>query len=810
MSQPDHLLPTIPFIGREADLVTIAELLCNPACRLLNLVGPGGIGKTRLALEAARQASFSNGTYFVPLQSVTSPDLIVPAIADHVGIQFYSSADPKQQLLDYLSGKSLLLLLDNFEHLLDGVQLVSEILKVAPGVKLLITARERLNLVEEWVLAVQGLAYPNRDDETEVKDYDAVRLFVQKARRVQVGFALTSANKAAVTRICRLVEGMPLGIELAAASVHALLCEAIADEIQRSLDILETSARNVEPRHRTMRAALEPTLNRLAAEERGVFMRLSVFRGGFTHGAAEYVAGASPHTLLVLVDKSLVRLDADGRYNIHELLRQYGEEWLQASGEADTVQTNDRHCHHYMTFLADTWPRLTGSDVRTALYEIEGELGNVRAAWDWALRYKRGAEIHPALNSLYFFYEERARYIEGERAFARAAAAFSDDAPESIATRARVQARQGSLAHSMALSDTPTHLLRESIQMLRGMEALDDLAFALHRLAIVNLDIQHEFYEAIDHLQESLAIFKALGHGWSIGHVLVWLGSAYYIQYSEQRDIGLLQDAKALVQEGLVVYQQIGSTWGIGIANICLSGITYALGEYERSEQYGEKSLALFQMIGSYWGISQSLIRLGAAACEQSAYARARGHALRGLQLDFEYGLSSATHFTLCHLAIVARIQLGEGETVNAYELLGVIDEQCQRFGTLRTNPDVFVLTLLDADLPPHLAAAVERGKARSFDTVVREVIQDLTSRLEDSTSLTARPSIQPLSDPLTPRELEILLLLSDGLNSREIARHLVFSVGTIRWHLKHIYDKLNAHTRAEAIAQARALKLLT
>jgi predicted ATPase len=283
-------LQLTPFVGRENERLRITELMADPTCRLLTLVGPGGIGKTRLASEAARQ--FANA-YFIPLQSLNTPDLIPSMFAKSLGFQFYTGSEPIQQLLDYLREKAYVLLLDNFEHLLEGVTLLSQILAYAPHVQLLVTSRERLNLVEECVLDLEGLPYPASELEADIGQYGAVDLFVQHARRVKASFQLSEEYRPAVARICRLVGGMPLGIELAASWVRVLSCTAIANEIEHNLDILQTSARNVEPRHQTMRGVIDQSWQLLSDTERAVYMKLSVFRGGFTREAAELVAGTS-------------------------------------------------------------------------------------------------------------------------------------------------------------------------------------------------------------------------------------------------------------------------------------------------------------------------------------------------------------------------------------------------------------------------------------------------------------------------------------------------------------------------------------
>lgn len=394
------------FVGRDSELREIVELIHNPLCRLLTLTGPGGIGKTRLAMEVVQRqnGAFPDGFCFIPLQPLNSHEFIVSALAESLNFPFSPNSDLFEQLLDYLCEKSLLLVIDNFEHLLEGVHLLSDILSHAPQVKILTTSRERLNLVEEWVFEVGGLTFPTGESETEIERYGAVQLFMQNARRVHHSFTLTLAHKPIVSRICRLVGGMPLGLELSSAWVRVLPCEVIADEIQRSLDILETPARNVSPRHRNMRAAFEPTWNRLMEQEREVFKKLSVFRGSFTLEAAEVVAGASRPVLLALVDKSLLRVDSAGRYTLHELLRQYGEEQLSHSPQI-LEQTLDSHRTYYMSFLGEREKQMVFlGQQKEATTKIGEELENLRLAWQRTVEQERFVEIAAGGEGLWGFY----------------------------------------------------------------------------------------------------------------------------------------------------------------------------------------------------------------------------------------------------------------------------------------------------------------------------------------------------------------------------------------------------------------------
>ena len=316
----------------------LADLFADPGCQLLTLLGPGGIGKTRLALEAAREqvGLFADGVFFVPLAAITSSDFLATAIAEPLGFMFYGSEDPKSQLVNYLRGKELLLVLDSFEHLLpakldasgtanEGLDLLLDILKAAPGIEIVITSRAPLNLRSECVLDIQGLDYPQSADTAVETIYASMELFEQLARRVTPRF-MSEAEQPAILRICQLLEGTPLAIELSAAWVRVHPCEEIARQITQSLDFLATSMRDVPERHRSLRAVFEHSWKLLGEDEQLAFLKLSVFRGGFSGEAARQVAEATPSMLKSLAEKSLIRPVGPSRYDLHPLVSQFTAE----------------------------------------------------------------------------------------------------------------------------------------------------------------------------------------------------------------------------------------------------------------------------------------------------------------------------------------------------------------------------------------------------------------------------------------------------------------------------------------------------
>jgi predicted ATPase/DNA-binding SARP family transcriptional activator len=419
-----------PLIGREDDLARVVELVEGEACRLLTLVGPGGVGKTRLAMAAAERLAggFAGGAAFVALAGVEPDDpdgvadLVAVTVAETLAVPLAARRPVRELLQAYLAERRLLVVLDNLEQLPGIAPLLTDLLAGAPGLKLLATSRRRVGAGVEWVLDVPGLAYPPPGAPDDGLDrYPAVELFGERAGRVRAGFSL-AAEGPAVAAICRLVEGLPLAIELAADLARALPCQVIADKLGSDLDLLETASATVQRRHRSMRSVIEASWRLLDDVEQQALARLSVFRGGFDPAAAEAVAGATLPMLSSLVERSLVDRGDGGRYGLHELLRQFAEERLEAAGDAGA--TRRAHADHYAGFLRDRRDRLADALNTAVMAEVDPETDNLRAAWQELVEEAEIDAVAGLLEDLWVVLRRRSRFQEAlgllHRARARA------------------------------------------------------------------------------------------------------------------------------------------------------------------------------------------------------------------------------------------------------------------------------------------------------------------------------------------------------------------------------------------------------
>ncbi|MEM7797794.1 MAG: BTAD domain-containing putative transcriptional regulator [Chloroflexota bacterium] len=416
-----HNLPAnlTPFVGRESELARIDDLLAEPQTRLLTIVGVGGMGKTRLGLACTARRldnhpAPQDGVFFVPLAPVSDPSRIPHAIAEAINLQLVSgsAAAAKGELLDYLRAREMFLFLDNFEHLLEGAELVSDILSSAPQIQILVTTRERLNLRFEQLFSIQGFRIEEWHSLEKAYVNPAVQLFLQTGRRIRHDFQLQEEDLPAMAQICRLVSGMPLGLELAATWVDMLSLEEIMAEIQSGLDFLETDARDVPQRHRSMLAIIEAAWNRLEDNDQIAFAKLAVFRGSFTREAATAVAATNLRQLARLVNASLIQFDADSkRYLVHELLRQFGELKLKESGEEDSTRASQ--AGYYLGYLNAREADIKGKRQLEAIQEIRREFEGIRSAWEWAAVHKDYAAIDAALDCLMIYLIFTNKYFDG-------------------------------------------------------------------------------------------------------------------------------------------------------------------------------------------------------------------------------------------------------------------------------------------------------------------------------------------------------------------------------------------------------------
>jgi predicted ATPase/DNA-binding SARP family transcriptional activator len=606
---PNNLAaPTTPFVGRSEELAQLAELLAGHECRLLTLTGAGGIGKTRLALQLAQQfvttadPLFSDGVYFLSLAEISSHELLVPTLAELLGLTLTASNAPVRELCNALRAKSLLLVLDNFEHLAASAGVLVEILRAAGGIKILVTSREALNLYEEWLFAVEGLAVP-LDESEELENYSAVQLFVQRARRAHLGFAL-QAEKKSVVQICQLVEGMPLGIELAAARVRTLGCEAIANEIRDNLDALSLTYRNIPTRHQTLRAVFEYSWNLLGESEQLLLSKLAVFRGGFDTSAAIAVTDIPLRELSSLVDKSLVRRGPGGRFSLHETIRQYAQEKLsaQASEQSLRTATELKHSVWYAAALAQQTPTLiAGNKQAVALGALKPESDNFHAAWYTAADSGRLDILAQMAKGLLWYCELRGWFVEGEKMFAHASARIP---PDSLLF-ARVLAYRGHLCQRTGRLVEAQQLLEHAVKLFRECQD-PELTFAL--LVLGNLPTD-----------------------------------------SGQR--------RVLYQEALELYRAQEDEWGIGAALNNLGELALAEEDFSNARRYVTEALQLCRALGDRSGEAHALANLGDIAFDLQDYATAARDYMAGLQLAQELDFQYVVAWTTLGLGNVARMQ---------------------------------------------------------------------------------------------------------------------------------------------------------
>jgi predicted ATPase/DNA-binding SARP family transcriptional activator len=618
-----HLpVPSTPFVGRDDELAEIARLIKDPNCRLLTLTGPGGIGKTRLAIQSAVKlnTAFPQGIFFVSLADQQSTQAVISAVISALGFTPAAYPEHKTQLINYLCERQILLVLDNFEHITKETAFITEILQNSTNVKILVTSRERLNLHGEWVFPLEGLT-----------DSHSAELFIQSASRVDLGFNLTRDEESRVARICQLVFGVPLAIELAAAWVRTLSCTEIAQEIETGLDFLAAQLRDIPERHRSLEAVFNHSWELLQEVEKDVLRSLSIFRGGFRRDAAEQVAGASLKTLLALGDKSLVQRRPNGRYELHGLLNEFTEAKLIQQGDLHSI-TAARHAHYYADFIvAHEIPQ------RANLVQLQEEINNIRLAWVWALDRREEAVLEKLFRGLYVYYEVRSAYHQGEDLFTDALEVLNwgkeneeltpDSTPllpwQLTAARAAFICRLGRL-------DEARSSLERCQAAFRHHADQQDLAFTLFYLGDI-ARFSGEYPQAREYLEESQDLFHAIGDRGGVGFCLNVLGIVASALQEYER-------ARELLEHSRGIFIELGHQWGQAIVNINCGGLLKTLHEYPQAQQLLEESLSLCQNLNHRWAMATCFAHLGDLARLQKETSQAQEYYLDALRLQREIG----------------------------------------------------------------------------------------------------------------------------------------------------------------------------
>ena len=629
LPSPLHNLPpqATPFVGRQREVAEVERLLAAPNARLVTITGVGGIGKSRLGLVVAEKvlADFPDGVWFVPLAQVEAADGVPRAIA--AALSLSGGGESRSSLLTFLHDKHLLLLLDNFEHLLDGADFLAELLPSAPGVKLLVTSQERLNLLEESLFPLGGLD-------------EAARLFVERAQRVQPDFD-PAAEGEAIGAICRLVEGMPLAIELAASWVRVMACTEIAAEIERSADFLASNLRNLPTRHRSLRALFERSWALLDPDEGKLLARLSVFQGGFTRQAAQIVADATPRQLAGLVDHSFLRRQTGERFDMHGLMHRFAAEQLAADSGVET-DARQRHAEFYADLVIQAgWELEPGDPAASAAADRDGP--NVLAAWRWGVENRDASVMGRMMRWLVGYYQRLAGFPAGEVAFTSAIEAFrsADGRAANPGLIGALLLRLGKCIPRDRFDLRPA-VMRESVSLLRQAEPVQPLDLAQ---ALVWEGMSHASQgrnpEGAVLMEEGIALFRTVGNDLGVGTSLRDLGIL-------QKGWGRLRESQAKLEEAIQLLTGAASLPYVQ-STAWLGDILVMRGHYRRAEALLRRALPFAIDLRHNMLTGNILLYLGEVYTATGDFGRAKRH-FADAHVGFDAtGMGYLATFGICH-----------------------------------------------------------------------------------------------------------------------------------------------------------------
>lgn len=700
------------YIGRELEIAELNSLMTNAACRLLTLCGQGGSGKTRLALQVAfqqlKRGKFNDGVYFIALESVGDSERIPSVIAEALGVQTGQQA-PINQLKEVLRDKAALLVFDNFEHLTDGAPLLSELLGACPNLHCLVTSREALHLEEEWLFQLEGLQYPDtsvtRPD--DALEFDAVKLFVDRAQRSHKDFALTAPELTALIQLCQLVQGSPLALELAAWWARAMSVNDIVQELRKGLDLLSVPTQNLPERQQSIRATFEYSWALLSPKKREVLCRLSVFQGGFDREAAQQVAGATIPNLVTLLDKSLL-LRSNGRYDMHPLLKQYLAEKLALSPD-DARLTRNRHAAYFTELLTCCAQALRDNASRQALDIFTTEHANILSAWDMVQTHEDYTQWLTATQTLVNLYFLKGSSDEVGTLFSRSVArlrAVYRAATEQKRLLGYLLLYQAASCFYMGDHLTTRNLLEESLQLLTPLQELPAIIRGLNLLGGVE-KYAGQYETAREYYQQALGLAEQTHESCimylnNLGHIALLLGqydmaSAYY-----QRSLAASQS------EGKAV-SQVSALQNLGLVHM-------NLGNLAEARTLMTQSLTLAQEHAFEGQLPYSFAALSELAITERDYRQAQDYCLRGLHYTRKQA-DKLQEGTL--LVKLARVAVALADTEAQQHLLNSLT-LLQKIGDVPGILDALVVVAqlahdTDPDLCHKVARLVAGHRATSF-----------------------------------------------------------------------------------------------
>jgi predicted ATPase/DNA-binding CsgD family transcriptional regulator len=834
-----------PLVGREPEAAACALLLSGDA-RLLTLTGPGGIGKTRLAMEVAKRIAprFRDGAAFVSLATISDPANVLAAVGQSLGLREASSRSMAEQLLVRLRSCELLLVLDNFEHVADAASDVAVLLAACQGLTCIVTSRTPLHISGEHQRLVEPLALPPATSRSasihdparlrefspvaDVQSYPAIDLFIQRARAARPDLPLTAQNLNLIIEICARVDGLPLAIELAAALVRVLPLAAILSRLDQRLHVLVGGPRDLPPRQQTLRNTIAWSYNLLSTSGQALFRRLSMFVGGFSPAGAEAVAGLSQQglareQLLVelaeLADHSLLRQvgrdDEEPRYMMLETIREYGLERLEASG--DTAELHEAHSAFFLALAEAGAAQLKSDGQARWLAHFEIEHDNLRSALRYALgsgRRELALRLCGALGRFWFMHghlSEGRRWSEAALTMGEPEELTLDrlewQRPSDKALAAALNAA-GLLARYQSDIELAAALCGESLRQYRKLDDKGGVAAALVQLAAVARN-RGDYTAARTMYHEVLALYGELSDRWGIAHSSVYLGITHWFQ-------GGLKDAQRLVEAGLAIFRSLGALWDIAASLTVLAAVLRDRQDYAAALQRAEESLAAGRGLGDRRNAALSTTVIADCLVAQGKPLAALPHYRGGLVIFNELGDRTNTVASLLGIArAAARYHPGHAARLfaaweGALAAIGVSINENQRLGLGQEIAGV------RARLgEPAFARAWAAGRALALEAAIEDAQRVANLLSPTNTSHQAsRNRREHAGQPdtliaLTAREIDVLRLVNEGLSDAQIAVHLVISRRTVNTHLTSIYSKLGVGSRTAAARVARERELV-